>query len=281
MSKEFTSRKFTHPQGHTKVDNRVFYLQEVLSPISFGVLIRIYRMTEGYDGLPKPMSNTYLQTLCNITKNTVTKAIKELEGLKLIIVQRKSREVTLYSLNVKEIDSKYREICSKCNDTKDNTSVEVTRNEQKDNKQKDTIPFDVFWNSYDKKTDKAKCENIWNKLTKDEQEKVMNHVPAYVSSTPDKTFRKHPYNYLINKNYLDEIVAPNSTMGYNSGTNNNTGGSGYVAQVRTPPIETPPKVIPNKEAPTRETPPVISEDFNAVIEQFLNRNGSKGTHYVK
>ena len=70
------------------------------------------------------------------------------------------------------------------------------------------ISFDDFWNTYDKKKDTAKCEKKWSSLTDNERELIMNHIPAYVKSTPDKQYRKNPMTYLNGKCWLDEIDQP-------------------------------------------------------------------------
>lgn len=68
--------------------------------------------------------------------------------------------------------------------------------------------FDVFWNLYDKKIDPKKCRLIWAKLTTSEREEILDHVPKYVASTPDKQYRKHPTTYLNNRSWENEIIEP-------------------------------------------------------------------------
>jgi len=65
-----------------------------------------------------------------------------------------------------------------------------------------------FWLAYDKKRGKPESEKWWNKLTQKEREECMAAVPAYVASTPDKTYRKDPCRYLRHKAFQDEIIAP-------------------------------------------------------------------------
>lgn len=69
------------------------------------------------------------------------------------------------------------------------------------------IAFDVFWEAYDKKEDRVKCEKKWKALTNDEREACINAVPVYVQSTPDKKFRKNPATYLNNKSWNNEIIS--------------------------------------------------------------------------
>lgn len=66
--------------------------------------------------------------------------------------------------------------------------------------------FDDFWNIYNKKTDKPKCELKWKRLTEKEKAAIMETVPLYVQSTPDVQYRKNPLTYLNGKCWTDEII---------------------------------------------------------------------------
>lgn len=68
------------------------------------------------------------------------------------------------------------------------------------------ISFDFFWNMYDKKIDRAKCEKKWVKLTDDEREECIYYLPAYIQATPDVQFRRNPETYLNNKSWQNDIV---------------------------------------------------------------------------
>jgi hypothetical protein len=72
------------------------------------------------------------------------------------------------------------------------------------------IPFEIFWNLYDKKIEKDKCESKWNKLTDKERENIINYLPKYKLSTPDKQYRKNPETFFNNKTWNDEIITPHS-----------------------------------------------------------------------
>ena len=97
-------------------------------------------------------------------------------------------------------------------------------NKDKDiNKDKDedidivNISFEDFWNLYDKKRDRPKCEKRWNNLKDIERVEIIEYLPAYVKSTPDKTFRKDPAVFLNNRSWENEIIKPEKTKstGYN------------------------------------------------------------------
>lgn len=68
------------------------------------------------------------------------------------------------------------------------------------------IPFEVFWKTYAKSVAKDKCEAKWNALSNKVREEIMQHLPAYVASTPVKKFRKDPMTYLNGKGWLDDII---------------------------------------------------------------------------
>lgn len=70
----------------------------------------------------------------------------------------------------------------------------------------DEFPFEDFWNIYDKKTGRHKCEQKWGKLNKSDKKKIMDILPAYVASKPDKKFRPHPERFINGKLWEDEII---------------------------------------------------------------------------
>jgi hypothetical protein len=68
------------------------------------------------------------------------------------------------------------------------------------------VPFEKFWEIYDKKIDRKKCEPKWNRLTKQEQENCIAKMPIYIDSTPDKKYRRDPETYLNNKSWENEVI---------------------------------------------------------------------------
>jgi len=78
------------------------------------------------------------------------------------------------------------------------------------------VQFEKFWNLYDKKEDRIKCEGKWNRLTNKEQEECIANLPAYITSTPDKQYRKNPATYLNNKSWENEIIIPTNKAALNS-----------------------------------------------------------------
>lgn len=90
-----------------------------------------------------------------------------------------------------------------------------TNNNEKNNKNEKNIleiypTFNDFWNLYDKKIDLKLSKSKWDILTQKEKEDIMNFLPAYIQSTPDKQFRKHPKTFLNNKSWNNEITTNKS-----------------------------------------------------------------------
>lgn len=71
------------------------------------------------------------------------------------------------------------------------------------------IPFDAFWDLYDhKSTNKKTAQTKWKNLTNQQRQAVIDHLPAYIQSTPDKTYRKHPSTYLTQEHWNTPIAKP-------------------------------------------------------------------------
>lgn len=100
-----TNKRYSMQEtGFTQVDNKIFDAQPFLTPIAFGVLMRMVRMIEGYQGNDDAaLSNTFLQKMCNMTKNTVSKAVKELVEFGFLNQEVQQRKTAIYSLNYENI----------------------------------------------------------------------------------------------------------------------------------------------------------------------------------
>lgn len=66
--------------------------------------------------------------------------------------------------------------------------------------------FDEFWDLYDKKSAKPKCEILWKKMSKDKKEQAINYIHGYKKAQPDKKYRKNPDTYLRNESWNDELI---------------------------------------------------------------------------
>lgn len=72
--------------------------------------------------------------------------------------------------------------------------------------------FNVFWDLYGKKQDKAKCEQKFLKLSKKEIENILLVIKDYVISTPEVKYRKNPLTWLNGKCWEDEIIQTNDSV---------------------------------------------------------------------
>jgi hypothetical protein len=81
----------------------------------------------------------------------------------------------------------------------------VNKSKVKESKVNNIQDFEYFWEIYNKKIDRVKCEKVWNKLSLEEINKITRCVQDYVNSTPDFKYRKNPLTYLNGKCFNDEI----------------------------------------------------------------------------
>ena len=239
--------------GFTQVDNRIYFVQEVVSSSAFSVFMRIHRMTVGYNKPSAPLSNSFLQKNCNMSKNTVTKAIKDLEEANLIYTRRVSRSATLFQINMNTVNRVYEDIMAK-EEAKLDLSIDLSQTEHsqqdtqydshsitpepqikalEDNVGNTTTndncnEFEAFWLMYGKNVGKELSQKVWNSLTQSEKEAIMLSLPKYVESTPDKVYRKNPLTYLNGKHWEDEIVDRKTNSTKNTpNTQTNVAGNYY------------------------------------------------------
>ncbi|WP_234733428.1 hypothetical protein [Tellurirhabdus bombi] len=71
------------------------------------------------------------------------------------------------------------------------------------------VPFTDWWTAYDSKVREHVCRRHWIELTDEERTQAMQHTPPFVAANPNKRFRPHPLNYLIDKTFNDEIIDRN------------------------------------------------------------------------
>lgn len=65
--------------------------------------------------------------------------------------------------------------------------------------------FDEFWDMYDKKHDKKKCEDKFRKLSDEVKDKIRLVLPNYIKLKSDAQFRKNPLTWLNGECWNDEI----------------------------------------------------------------------------
>jgi len=92
---------------------------------------------------------------------------------------------------------------------KDNVNVNVNVSVNDILLEKETKVFNEFWDLYDKKINPTKCKAKFLKLPEKDRKLIMEYIPKYKLSQPEKKFRKDPYTFLHNNAWLDEIVSDN------------------------------------------------------------------------
>jgi len=99
-------------------------------------------------------------------------------------------------------------------DTLSQEEEEQTQEEEREEEQEGGVivwpSFLDFWDKYDKKQDRPKCEKKWEKINQEAREKIMLHLEDYILSTPDKQYRKNPLTYLNSESWENEIITPNT-----------------------------------------------------------------------
>jgi len=126
----------------------------------------------------------------------------------------KARESALArwnKLNSKQSDSNANALNSQCdsnaNKRKESKEKEKKVNKTKVNKTKETdYPFELFWNMYDKKVGRPKCEKKYEAISEQDRVLIFEHVLKYIEAQPDKKYRKNPETYLNQNAWHDEIV---------------------------------------------------------------------------
>ena len=66
--------------------------------------------------------------------------------------------------------------------------------------------FDLWLKKFDYDSNAIEAKNEWFNLQPEEQEKALKVVDSYRESTPEKTYRKKPHNYLREKCFNNEIL---------------------------------------------------------------------------
>lgn len=90
-------------------------------------------------------------------------------------------------------------------------SIDSIDKQETINKEQQTILFERFWNMYDKKEGRSKCESKFKKLKPEQIEKIFEILPTYIARTPDSKYRKNPLTYLNGEHWNDETQPSKST----------------------------------------------------------------------
>ena len=77
----------------------------------------------------------------------------------------------------------------------------------KPKKPKESLPFQDFWDLYDKKRDRPASERLWTALPIRDQRAIMEYIPKYKDAQPEKRFRKDPTTFLRHRSWEDELIS--------------------------------------------------------------------------
>jgi hypothetical protein len=152
---------------------------------------------------------------------SVVSALKELETFGYLVRQRYQNnkgfwvvDYLLYEIPIKEnlITGKPNEENPNIGKPSNNSNKDFSNKEYNNytnNKEiivKRESDFNFFWDCYNKKLDRSKCEKTWNKLSSNDIDNILFTIEDYVNANQDIKFRKNPSTYLNNKCWNDEII---------------------------------------------------------------------------
>lgn len=156
--------------------------------------------------------------LKDYTENQMTSCLRELTKASIIQVYesdgRKYLKINDFGQRLRTMVSKFPQPADNCPQVADECLPELEekrREEEYEYELRVWPSFDDFWDKYQKKVDRAKCEKKWNKVGQAEREKIMAHLDLYIPSTPDVKYRKDPATYLNNKSWENEIIQDGKT----------------------------------------------------------------------
>lgn len=89
-----------------------------------------------------------------------------------------------------------------------------------DTEEVEQYPFEEFWKLYGMQIGENECRMKWSRMRESTKAKVMEHLPKYVASTPNKQYRAEPFNYLSRGYYNNEIIDRTQTNTNSYGSNN-------------------------------------------------------------
>jgi uncharacterized protein YcfL len=147
-----------------------------------------------------------------LTRSKIRLALSNLKTTNEITINSSRKGTIIQIVNYKNYqitESKQPKDSQRITKEQPNDSQRTTTNKNvnniKNEKNEINIEFDLFWDLYDKKISKVKCENKWSKLTDKERDDIIAYLPSYIKSTPDVKFRKNPETFFNNKSWLDEL----------------------------------------------------------------------------
>lgn len=71
--------------------------------------------------------------------------------------------------------------------------------------------FDDFWAAYEKKGNRQQAEAQWARIKQADREAIMDRLPDYIATKPEKVYRPDGQRFLKYRNWEDELIAPPTT----------------------------------------------------------------------
>ena len=89
------------------------------------------------------------------------------------------------------------------------TNTQLTTNKNENNyktvkNDEKLYTFDSFWDAYDKKVERKKCEAKWKRIPEKEKALIKEFIPIYQEHQPDHQYRKNPYTFLNSEIWKDD-----------------------------------------------------------------------------
>jgi hypothetical protein len=125
----------------------------------------------------------------------------------LLASSQSKRKSILFIKEYMLVNSELTNVITELIEVNSEFSTQSKEEERKEEESKiNKIDFEIFWGLYDKKIETNKCEKKWNKLSFEIQNKILDYLPKYKHSIPDKKYRKNPDTFLNNECWNDEII---------------------------------------------------------------------------
>jgi hypothetical protein len=167
----------------------------------------------------------------NTTKKTVRSFFRLLEEDSMLLYEQmqNTTRITVCNYDRYQGDGNGKETVSKrkvnIRETEATPKQEIKNDNNEEEYNAGKIPFSTFWDSYDKKVgNKRNCEKLWKNLSPGIQQKIIDTIPVFKKSVPEKQYQPYPEKYLKTERWND--VIPESRKSYEMHTVPNFGNPG-------------------------------------------------------
>ncbi len=204
--------KSKHASNYTVLPNSIF--KKGLSVEAVGILSFLLSLPHNWI-----LYKTTIHRQLNLGRDKCRKIIKELEKHGYIHSELRKRKdgKIYYDHVVYDIPPKGKPLTDLPSTVQPSTDLPSTANKKliskhsnKETLTKETtnnIMFDIFWELYDKKVgNKNIIEKKWDGLETAERGLIMQYVPKYIESQPEKKYRKNPLTFINQRGWEDEII---------------------------------------------------------------------------